>query len=95
MATIEIGTQPTVPEAPQPETPKPTRIEVVVDEVTIGDMAALDRMASGKAGAFADGIDVLARYVRGADIRTLPLKQLKAIAEAVFEEVSKAASDPN
>jgi hypothetical protein len=69
-------------------------LDIDVSKATIADMQAIDRMGSPIHGAFADAVDVLAKFVKNIDIRTRPRRELKVIAEAVLKQF-KDEQGPN
>lgn len=71
--------------APAPASPKLV-LEIDVSDATIGDMQAIDRIASNEPGAFAAGVDVLAGFVTNIDIRTRPRREFQPIAKAVMAQ---------
>lgn len=83
MATVELaGAE--EKSAPTPAPQGKLTLEIDVSTASIADMQAIDRMGSPVSGAFADAVDVMARFVTNMDIRTRPRHELKAIAEAIM-----------
>lgn len=87
MPAVELKEEAEIEVAP---TPQPASNKLVLDidvsAATISDMQAIDRIVSGEPGAFAAGVDTLARFVTNLDIRQRPRKEFRAIARAVMDQ---------
>ncbi len=85
MASVPLEEEVVEVKAPQPATNKLV-LDIDISDATIGDMQAIDRLASGEPGAFAAGIDVMAKFVTNLDIRTRPRKEFQPIAKAIMAQ---------
>ncbi len=71
----------------------PLNIEIDIDALTVADLEFVDRLSNDKTSTV-ELIDFLGRVIPDTDIKTIPLRAIPELANAVMSAIG-GASDPN
>lgn len=71
----------------------PLQIEIDIDALTVADLEFVERLSNKKAST-TELVDFLGRVVPGTNIKTIPLRAIPELANAVMSAIG-GASDPN